>query len=118
VAALLALGCSDGTTPAETALAAHPVNIHAVSQSADKGYIDGWFDGQEVQLYYTKAYFCAEPPVSQAPSDCEIGAPAEVGPRPGVIPTIYAIAAVGFQPEPSPRCASFREGIQPWVFLA
>jgi len=69
------------------------------SQSADKGYIDGWFDGREVQLYYTKSYFCAEPPLSGAPSDCEIGAPAEVAPRPGPIPTIYAIAAVGFQPD-------------------
>lgn len=71
------------------------------SQSEDKGHIDGWFDGGEVQLYYTKSYFCAEPPSSGAPSDCEIGAPAEVAPRPGPIPTIYAIAAVGFQPAPA-----------------
>jgi hypothetical protein len=71
------------------------------SQSEDKGYIDGWFDGSAVQLYYTKSYFCAEPPLSGAPSDCELGAPAEVAPRPGPIPTIYAIAAVGFQPDPA-----------------
>ncbi|HEX9895753.1 MAG TPA: hypothetical protein VGA78_17610 [Gemmatimonadales bacterium] len=103
VAALWGLGCSGVTTPeapAENALAAHP-GIHAVSQSEEKGYIDGWFDGGEVQLYYTKSYFCAEPPSSGAPSDCEIGAPAEVAPRPGPIPTIYAIAAVGFQPDPA-----------------
>jgi hypothetical protein len=30
-----------------------------------------------------------------------IGADAEVSPRPGPIPTIYAIAAVGFQPDPA-----------------
>ena len=71
------------------------------SQSEDKGYIDGWFDGREVQLYYTKSYFCAEPPSSGAPSDCEIGAQPEVAPRPGPIPTIYAIAAVGFRPDPA-----------------
>lgn len=103
VAALWGLGCSGVTTPAapaESALAAHP-GIHAVSQSEAKGYIDGWFDGGEVQLYYTKSYFCAEPPLSGAPSDCEIGGPAEVAPRPGPIPTIYAIAAVGFQPDPA-----------------
>jgi hypothetical protein len=48
-----------------------------------------------VKLYYTKSYFCEEPPSSAAPSDCEIGAPAEITPRPGPIPIIYAIAAVG-----------------------
>lgn len=67
----------------------------------DKGYIDGWFDGHDVQLYYTKSYFCAEPPSSGAPSNCEIGAPPELAPRKGPIPTIYAIAAVGFQPDPA-----------------
>jgi hypothetical protein len=104
VAALWGLSCSDGTTPAvptETAPAAYAIGIHGASQSEDKGYIDGWFDGGEVQLYYTKSYFCAEPPSSGAPSDCELGAPAEVAPRPGPIPTIYAIAAVGFQPDPA-----------------
>jgi hypothetical protein len=75
--------------------------MHGARQSEDKGYIDGWFDGGEVQLYYTKSYFCAEPPLSGAPSDCELGAPAEVGPRPGPIPIIYAIAAIGFQPDPA-----------------
>ena len=115
VAALWGLGCSDGAAPsaptdmggarlaapAENAAASHAIGIHGVSQTEDKGYIDGWFDGREVQLYYTKSYFCAEPPLSGAPSDCEIGAPPEVGPRPGRIPTIYAIAAVGFQPDPA-----------------
>ena len=66
----------------------------------DKGYIDGWFDGETVQLHYTKVFFCAEPPSSGAPTDCEIGAPADVTPRPGPIPTIYAIAtAGGIQPD-------------------
>jgi hypothetical protein len=54
-----------------------------------------------VQLYYTRSYFCAEPPSSGAPSNCELGAPGEVTPRPGQIPIIYAIAAVGFQPDPA-----------------
>jgi hypothetical protein len=76
---------------------------HATSQSTseDRGYIHGWFDGHDVQLYYTKSYFCAEPPSSGAPSNCEIGAPPELAPRAGPIPTIYAIAAVGFQPDPT-----------------
>ena len=61
----------------------------------DKGYIDGWFNGEKVQLYYTKTFFCVEPPASGAGSNCELGADAETAPRPGNIPTIYAIAAAG-----------------------
>jgi hypothetical protein len=104
LAALGGSGCSDVSPPAapENALDAHPMSIHGASQSEDKGYIDGWFDGGEVQLHYTKSYFCAEPPSSGAfDSNCEIGAPSEVSPRPGRIPTIYAIAAAGIQPDPS-----------------
>lgn len=32
--------------------------------SADKGYIDGWFDGEDVSLFYTKSFFCEEPAAS------------------------------------------------------
>jgi hypothetical protein len=71
------------------------------SHAQDKGYIDGWLDGQDVQLYYTKSYFCADPPSSAADTPCEIGAPPEVAPRPGQIAIIYALAAVGIQPDPS-----------------
>lgn len=86
----------------ETAARAdHGIGTDGVSQAEGKGYIDGWFDGRDVQLYYTKSYFCAEPPSSGASSDCVIGAPPEVSPRPGPVPTIYAIAAVGFRPDPA-----------------
>jgi len=108
------LGCSDGATsaaptdigtqlaaPSENAAAAHVVDANGNRESKQKGYIDGWFDGEEVQLYYTKSYFCAAPPSSAAPTNCEIGASPEVGPRPGRIPTIYALAPVGFQPNPA-----------------
>lgn len=67
----------------------------------EHGSIDGWFNGETVQLHYTKLFFCAEPPASGAPTNCEIGAGAEVDPRPGPIPTIYAIAAAGIQPDPA-----------------
>ena len=102
VAVLWGSGCSDGTRPSaptEIAAASHAIGVHGMGQAEDKGYIDGWFDGREVQLYYTKSYFCAEPPSSGAPTNCEIGAPPEVAPRSGPIPTIYAIAPVGFQPD-------------------
>ena len=58
----------------------------------DKGYIDGWFEGEDVQLYYTKSFFCD--PLSPATTvPCELGAPPDTAPRPGPIRTIYAIAA-------------------------
>lgn len=107
-ATMWVLGCSENTTPAGptsldgvqlvAAAGSHSMADDA-SHAEDKGYIKGWFDGGEVQLYYTKSYFCVEPPVSGAPSNCEIGAASEVAPRSGPIPTIYAIAAVGFQPD-------------------
>jgi hypothetical protein len=110
VVSLVVASCSRGAAPTEpSSMASAPgvssptlggqgAHVHAMAQGEDKGYIDGWFDGGDVRLYYTKSYYCAEPPSSSAPSNCEIGAPAEESPRPGVIPTIYAIAAAGFTP--------------------
>ncbi len=99
---LVAASCSETATtvaPSHASVTAAldhtshgPVRLAAADE---KGYIDGWFDGGDVQLYYTKSYFCAEPPTSGAPTDCEIGAPPEIAPREGPIPTIYAIAAAG-----------------------
>jgi len=90
---------SSGPTVASTNADAG-THAHVAGQAEDKGYIDGWFEGSDIQLYYTKSYYCAEPPVSGAPSNCELGAPPEAPPRPGQIPTIYAIAAIGFPPPP------------------
>ena len=98
------------TTPASLAVAGEAASVghhgaagvmaaHGVA-SGDKGYVDGWFKGESTQLHYTKMFFCEEPPESGADTNCEVGADAEVEPRPGPIPTIYAIAAVGgIQPD-------------------
>jgi hypothetical protein len=107
---LLIAACTTGKTPTSPSLAEHSASsalehlghgATAASTTADnpnsaahddKGYIDGWFNGEDVQLYYTKSAFC--PPLSPAaPVPCELGAPSETAPRPGPIPTIYAIAA-------------------------
>lgn len=107
-AGFLAAGCGDSRAPiAPTPLAAgdHAGHLqspaHVQGLQKEKGFIDGWFNGAEVNLHYTKLYFCAEPPASGAPTNCVIGADAEVPPRGGPIPAIYALAAVGFQPDPS-----------------
>ena len=107
VAAVI-VGCSDTKSPVmpgaitPESLAAEPsygAHGHAHGLDQNKGYIDGWINGEDVNLFYTKSYSCAEPPASGAPTDCVIGADAEVPPRGGPIPTIYALAAVGFQPD-------------------
>jgi hypothetical protein len=100
--ASLATGCADRSMPSELSHEQPTAHFdHNAAAEADKGYINGWFDGKDVSLFYTKWFFCEEPPASGSPSDCVIGADAEVAPRPGPIPTIYAIAAAGFQPDPA-----------------
>jgi hypothetical protein len=97
----LVFACAEPGTLSE-ASSAHQLSLHFnhnAAAGAEKGYIDGWFDGEDVSLRYTKWFFCEEPPASGASSNCVIGADAEVYPRPGPIPTIYAIAPVGFQPD-------------------
>ena len=66
-----------------------------------KGIIHGWLDGQTVDLRYTRLYFCAAPPTSAVSTGCEVGAPATISPRSGPIPKIYALAPVGFSPDPA-----------------
>lgn len=66
-----------------------------------KGIIHGWIDGQTVELRYTRLYFCAAPPTSAVSTGCEVGAPATISPRSGPIPKIYALAPVGFVPDPA-----------------
>jgi hypothetical protein len=77
----------------------------------DKGYIDGWIDGEDVQLYYTKSYFC--PPLTDPapPAPCEVGGAADDAPHPGAIRTIYAIApAPAIAPLVDPATLACRAG--------
>lgn len=114
LAAVIVAACTSRNTPiAPSQAGANPAlhDAHGMMGStpsdynsaagAQRGYIDGWVDGELVHLYYTKWFFCAEPPSSAATTDCEIGADPEVAPRPGPIPTIFAIAAVGITPDVS-----------------
>ena len=111
VAALMA-GCAGSDTPAEPRSdnmllhSNHHASIgadsnHQATNGADQGNIMGWFEGETVSLRYSKWYFCAEPPQSGSGSNCVLGAEPEVAPRPGRIPFIYAVAAVGFQADPT-----------------
>ena len=98
LAALLAIGFS---------LAAPPMHVHAAGSApnsaagAPHGFTAGWLKGNTVQFFYTKEFFCAQPPSSGAPSQCEVGADGTVDPRPGPIPTLYVMTPIGFRPDAS-----------------
>ena len=50
---------SGGAQPQPSAPAAtldpHSAHVTAQGQSEEKGYLDGWFEGSDVHLYYTKS---------------------------------------------------------------
>ena len=62
------------------------------------GFTDGWENGMTVSFFYSKPFFCAQPPSSAAPSGCEVGEDGTVDPRPGKIPFLYVMTPVGFRP--------------------
>ena len=95
-------GCADRRMPSDVNVADTEIHFnHNSAADAAKGYLGGWFNGADVRLLYTRSFFCKEPPFSGAESNCVIGADAEIAPRPGPIPKLYAVAPVGFQPDPS-----------------
>jgi hypothetical protein len=102
VALLALVACADSTMPSAVELP-KPVN-DATSGDPNSGagdtkaFISAWLNGERVELRYTRSFYCDEPPESIAPTGCEIGALPEEFPRGGLIPTIYALAPVGFVP--------------------
>lgn len=62
-ALLISASCSESAPPvtptsSELHTTTDPSYInHAMAVKEDKGYIDGWIDGEDVQLYYTRSYF-------------------------------------------------------------
>ena len=79
-------------------------NDPSVSQSfnahddAPFGFTDGWENGTTVSFFYSKPFFCAQPPSSAAPSGCEVGEDGTVDPRPGKIPFLFVMTPIGFRP--------------------
>jgi hypothetical protein len=66
------------------------------------GTTEGWLNGQTVTFLYTRDFFCAQPPVSSAPSGCEVGAPADTEPVQNPdIPELWVLVPLGFTVPPS-----------------
>src|SRR5262245_40386947 len=76
----------------------HAHSSAAEAAQAPHGFTAGWLDGQTVEFFYTKDFFCQPPPTSGAPSQCEVGEDGMLEPRPGPIPTLYVMTPLGFRP--------------------
>src|ERR1043165_9730431 len=63
------------------------------------GLTAGWYEGETVQFFYTRDFFCEPPPDSGAPSQCEVGEDGQTDPRPDQnIPTLFVMTPLGAQP--------------------
>ena len=66
------------------------------------GSTTSWFEGDEVQLDYTRQFECKMPPSAGSVSGCEMGAEAQTSPTGGTsIPVLYVMVPLGFTPDPS-----------------
>jgi hypothetical protein len=84
---------SMSTTPSLDASNAHG--------GAMTGTTAGWEGGRTVTFFYSKPFFCKQPPTSGATSECELGADGQVAPRSGPIPVLYVLVPLGFTPATS-----------------
>lgn len=100
VIASIVVGCSDQRSPSEPSSSRTSAAADAHG-GASVGFTDGWENGTTVTFFYTKSFFCAEPPESGAPTLCEIGEDGTVDPRPGKIPVLYVMTPTGFTPDVS-----------------
>jgi hypothetical protein len=98
--ASIVAGCSDQRSPSEPS-SSQTSAVADAHGGASVGFTDGWENGTTVSFFYTKNFFCAEPPESGAPTQCEIGEDGTVDPRPGKIPVLYVMTPTGFTPDAS-----------------
>ena len=95
------MACSDRSAPSEVMRPSSLSANHNAHGGAEVGFTDGWDNGKTVLFFYSKPFFCAEPPESGAPSLCEAGEDGTEDPRPGKIPVLYVVTPTGFRPAES-----------------
>jgi hypothetical protein len=104
LAALMA-ACTDNGAPMQlTREPAAPSLQESQNQvdGAEFGFTAGWFQGNTVQFFYHKPFFCRTPvedgnPVGST-TDCEVGSDGTVDPRLGNIPILFVMTPIGFRP--------------------
>jgi hypothetical protein len=90
IAAVGFIGCSDD----------HDDDATSPSSPTVLGSTPSWFDGDEVQLDYTRQFECKTPPSAGATSGCEMGDEAQTEPaKDTAIPVLYVMVPLGFRPE-------------------
>lgn len=72
----------------------------AMGSGSHVGTTKGWLDGHTVTFKYTKNFFCANPPMSGASSQCEVGADYTQTPASTFDP-LYVVVPLGFTPPAS-----------------
>ena len=82
---------------------AHAAHFGSQGSAGDAhGFTAGWYEGDTVQFFYTRDFFCEPPPSSGAPSQCEVGEDGQTDPRPDRnIPTLFVMTPLGFRPDAS-----------------
>src|SRR5262245_19845221 len=75
---------------------AHAAHFGQGSAHDAHGFTAGWYEGETVQFFYTRDFFCEPPPNSGAPSQREVGEDGGTDPRPGNIPTLFVMTPLGF----------------------
>ena len=105
--AFAAAACADDRSPtqalgaADAPHASMSSSMSSAHMGATTGTTGGWADGRTVTFFYNRPFFCQEPPSSEAPSGCEVGAESETAPRGGPIPVLYVMTPLGFTPPAS-----------------
>ena len=100
---VLAMAAVSGTALASSAAPASGMTgmtgmdqlTSASNGHAQTGFTNGWYDGHTVRFYYTKNYFCANPPASKASSKCEAGSDYTQTPASTFDP-LYVVVPLGF----------------------
>src|SRR5438876_10019018 len=107
LAALIA-GWYDDRTPTQLHLgpmAPAFQQTHNQVGDAEFGFTAGWLQGQTVQFFSHKPFFCRTPVADGnavgSTTACEVGSDGTVDPRLGSIPILYVMTPIGFRPAES-----------------
>jgi hypothetical protein len=101
---LMAVGLAAGagtalaspSAPASSGMAGMTSMVSSSSHGGT-GFTNGWYDGHTVRFFYSKNYFCKQPPASGARSQCEAGANYTQTPSDTFDP-LYVVVPLGFTP--------------------